>query len=34
MVPFELKRLRKLATLSHRGVVEYPPELTTPKERR
>ena len=30
----ELKRLRKLAALSHRGVVEYPPELTTPKERR
>ena len=28
----ELKRLRKLAALSHRGVVEYPPELTTPKE--
>lgn len=30
----ELKRLRKLAALSHRGVVEYPSELTTPKERR
>jgi DNA invertase Pin-like site-specific DNA recombinase len=29
----ELKRLRKLAALSHRGVVEYPTELTTPKER-
>jgi hypothetical protein len=29
----EVKRLRKLATLSHRGVVEYPAELTTPKER-
>ena len=29
----EVKRLRKLAALSHRGVVEYPPELTTPKER-
>jgi DNA invertase Pin-like site-specific DNA recombinase len=30
----EVKRLRKLAALSRRGVVEYPPELTTPKERR
>jgi hypothetical protein len=30
----EVKRLRKLAALSHRGVVEYPPELTTPKKRR
>jgi DNA invertase Pin-like site-specific DNA recombinase len=30
----EVKRLRRLAALSHRGVVEYPPELTTPKERR
>ena len=30
----EVKRLRKLAALSHRGVVEYPSELTTPKERR
>ena len=30
----EVKRLRKLAALSHRGNVEYPPELTTPKERR
>ena len=30
----ELKRLRELAALSHRGVVEYPSELTTPKERR
>jgi hypothetical protein len=29
----ELKRLRKLAALSHRGVAEYPSELTTPKER-
>ena len=29
----EVKRLRKLASSSHRGVVEYPPELTTPKER-
>jgi hypothetical protein len=29
----EVKRLRKLAALSHRGVVEYPAELTTPKER-
>jgi len=30
----ELKRLRKLAAVSHRGIVEYPTELTTPKERR
>jgi hypothetical protein len=30
----ELKRLRKLAALSHRGIVEYPKELTTPKKRR
>jgi hypothetical protein len=30
----ELKRLRKLAAVSHRGIVEYPAELTTPKERR
>jgi DNA invertase Pin-like site-specific DNA recombinase len=30
----EVKRLRALAAQSHRGVVEYPPELTTPKERR
>jgi hypothetical protein len=30
----ELKRLRKLTALSHRGVVEYPSELTTPKKRR
>ena len=30
----ELKRLRKLAAVSHRGVVEYPRELITPKERR
>jgi DNA invertase Pin-like site-specific DNA recombinase len=29
----ELKRLRKLAASSRRGVVEYPPELTTPKDR-
>lgn len=29
----EVKRLRKLATLSHRGVVEYPLDLTTPKRR-
>jgi DNA invertase Pin-like site-specific DNA recombinase len=29
----ELKRLRKLAVLSRRGVVEYPPKLTTPKDR-
>ena len=29
----ELKRLRKLAASSHRGVVEYPAELTTPKVR-
>jgi DNA invertase Pin-like site-specific DNA recombinase len=29
----ELKRLRKLAALSHRGVVEYPRDLITPKER-
>ena len=28
----ELKRLRKLAAASHRGIVEYPAELTTPKE--
>ena len=30
----ELKRLRKLAALSHRGIVEYPSELTTPGDRR
>ena len=30
----EVKRLRKLAALSHRGVVEYPAELTTPRRRR
>jgi DNA invertase Pin-like site-specific DNA recombinase len=30
----ELNRLRKLAALSQRGVVEYPRELITPKERR
>jgi hypothetical protein len=30
----ELKRLRKLSTASHRGIVEYPAELTTPRERR
>ena len=29
----ELRRLRKLAALSHRGVVEYPAELTKPKDR-
>jgi hypothetical protein len=29
----ELRRLRKLAALSHRGVVDYPSELTTPKVR-
>jgi DNA invertase Pin-like site-specific DNA recombinase len=29
----ELNRLRELARLSHRGVVEYPPKLTTPKDR-
>lgn len=29
----EMKRLRKLAALSHRGVVEYPSKLTTPKIR-
>lgn len=29
----ELERLRELAASSHRGVVEYPTELTTPKER-
>jgi DNA invertase Pin-like site-specific DNA recombinase len=29
----EVKRLRKLAALSHRGVVEYPSELTMPKDR-
>ncbi len=30
----EVKRLRRLADLSHRGVVEYRSELTTPKKRR
>ena len=30
----ELKRLRKLAAVSHRGIVEYPRELITPEERR
>jgi DNA invertase Pin-like site-specific DNA recombinase len=30
----EVERLRKLAALSHRGVVVYPPGLTTPKDRR
>jgi DNA invertase Pin-like site-specific DNA recombinase len=30
----EVKRLRKLAAVSRRGVVEYPPTLTTPKEQR
>src|SRR5262249_48262034 len=29
----ELKRLRKLAAQSHRGVVQYPPALTTPEAR-
>jgi DNA invertase Pin-like site-specific DNA recombinase len=29
----ELKRLRKLAAVSRRGVVAYPSELTTPKQR-
>jgi hypothetical protein len=29
----ELKRLRKLAAFSRRGIVEHPAELTTPKER-
>lgn len=29
----ELKRLRKLAASSHRGMVEYPADLTTPKGR-
>jgi DNA invertase Pin-like site-specific DNA recombinase len=29
----ELKRLRKLAAVSHRGIVEYPAELTAPRER-
>ncbi|WP_165074054.1 recombinase family protein [Paludisphaera rhizosphaerae] len=29
----ELKRLRKLAASSRRGMVEYPADLTTPKER-
>jgi hypothetical protein len=29
----ELERLRKLAAMSHRGVVEYPSELTTPRDR-
>jgi hypothetical protein len=26
-------RFRELASLPHRGVVEYPAELTTPKKR-
>jgi hypothetical protein len=30
----EVKRLRRMAAFSHRGVVEYPTELTTPKKRR
>jgi hypothetical protein len=30
----EMKRLRRLAASSHRGVVEHPAELTTPKDRR
>jgi len=29
----EVKRLRELAALSHRGIVSYPPDLTTPKDR-
>jgi hypothetical protein len=29
----ELKRLRQWAAVSHRGVVEYPSKLTTPKDR-
>ena len=29
----DVKRLRKLGCLSHRGVVEYPPELTMPKDQ-
>lgn len=29
----EIQRLRKLAALSHRGVVEYPSKLTTPRDR-
>jgi DNA invertase Pin-like site-specific DNA recombinase len=29
----ELERLRKLAASSRRGIVEYPAELTTPRER-
>jgi hypothetical protein len=29
----EIRRLHKLAALSHRGVVEYPSQLITPKER-
>ena len=29
----EVMRFRELASLSHRGVVEYPAELTTPKKR-
>ena len=30
----EVKRLGKLTAVSRRGIVQYPPELTTPKERR
>ena len=30
----ELIRLRKLAAMSHRGIVEYPSGLTTPRDRR
>jgi hypothetical protein len=30
----EVKRLRQLAALSHRGIVEYPLALTTPRDRR
>jgi hypothetical protein len=29
----ELRRLRRLASASRRGIVEYPAELTTPKDR-
>jgi DNA invertase Pin-like site-specific DNA recombinase len=30
----EMRRLRKLAKLSHRGLVEYPVEITTPTARK
>ena len=29
----EVRRLRKLADVSHRGIVEYPSQLTTPTEK-